>query len=73
MAFLNKGIKITLTDERDGKKKKDVFHFEGGLKEFVKFLNNNKDALHEEAIYFEISKKTWNWKLPCSILTGITN
>ena len=57
MAFLNKGIKITLTDERDGKKKKDVFHFEGGLKEFVKFLNNNKDALHEEAIYFEISKK----------------
>lgn len=57
MAFLNKGIKITLTDERDGKRKKDVFHFEGGLKEFVKFLNNNKDALHEEAIYFEISKK----------------
>ena len=57
MAFLNKGIKITLTDERDGKKKKDVFHFEGGLKEFVKFLNNNKDALHEEAISFEISKK----------------
>lgn len=57
MAFLNKGIKITLSDERDGKKKKDVFHFEGGLKEFVKFLNNNKDALHEEAIYFEISKK----------------
>ena len=57
LAFLNKGIKITLTDERDGKKKKDVFHFEGGLKEFVKFLNNNKDALHEEAIYFEISKK----------------
>ncbi|SCJ33413.1 DNA gyrase subunit B [uncultured Eubacterium sp.] len=57
MAFLNKGIKITLTDERDGKKKKDVFHFEGGLKEFVKFLNNNKDPLHEEAIYFEINKK----------------
>ena len=57
MAFLNKGIKITLADERDGKKKKDVFHYEGGLKEFVKFLNNNKDPLHEEAIYFEISKK----------------
>ena len=57
MAFLNKGIKITLTDERDGKKRKDVFHFEGGLREFVKYLNNNKDALHEEVIYFEISKK----------------
>ncbi len=57
MAFLNKGIKITLTDERDGKKKKEVFHYEGGLREFVKFLNNNKDALHEEVIYFEVSKK----------------
>lgn len=57
MAFLNKGIKITLSDEREGKKKKEVFHYEGGLKEFVKYLNNNKDPLHEQAIYFEISKK----------------
>jgi len=57
MAFLNKGIKITLTDERDGRKKKEVFHYEGGLKEFVKHLNNNKDALHQEIIYFEVSKK----------------
>ena len=57
MAFLNKGIKIVLSDEREGKKKKEVFHYEGGLKEFVKHLNNNKDALHEEIIYFEVSKK----------------
>lgn len=57
MAFLNKGIKITLTDERDGKKKKEVFHYEGGLKEFVKYLNNNKDVLHPEVIYFEVQKK----------------
>lgn len=57
MAFLDKGIKITLIDERDGKKKKEVFHYEGGLKEFVKYLNNNKDALHQEVIYFEVSKK----------------
>ncbi len=57
MAFLNKGIKITLTDEREGSKKKEVFHYEGGLKEFVKHLNNNKDALHQEIIYFEVSKK----------------
>ncbi len=57
MAFLNKGIKITLTDEREGKKKKEVFHYEGGLKEFVKHLNSNKDALHEEVIYFEVMKK----------------
>ncbi len=57
MAFLNKGIKIVLSDEREGKKKKEVFHYEGGLKEFVKHLNHNKDALHEEIIYFEVSKK----------------
>ncbi len=57
MAFLNKGIKIVLSDEREGKKKKEVFHYEGCLKEFVKHLNNNKDALHEEIIYFEVSKK----------------
>lgn len=57
MAFLNKGIKITLSDEREGKKKKEVFHYEGGLKEFVKHLNSNKDALHPEVIYFEVQKK----------------
>lgn len=57
MAFLNKGIKITLADEREGQKKKEVFHYEGGLKEFVKHLNSNKDALHNDVIYFEVSKK----------------
>ncbi|MGN0658118.1 MAG: DNA topoisomerase (ATP-hydrolyzing) subunit B [Emergencia sp.] len=57
MAFLNKGIKITLADEREGKKKKEVFHFEGGIREFVKYLNSNKDPLHEEIIYFEVIKK----------------
>ena len=53
MAFLNKGIKISLADERDGKKKKEVFHYEGGLKEFVTHLNSNKDVLHKDVIYFE--------------------
>ena len=57
MAFLNKGIKITLADERAGSKKKEVFHYEGGLREFVKYLNNNKDPLHNEVIYFEVAKQ----------------
>lgn len=57
MAFLNKGIKITLVDEREGKKKKDVFHFEGGIKEFVQHLNKDKEILHPDVIYFEIIKK----------------
>ncbi|MEG0923816.1 MAG: DNA topoisomerase (ATP-hydrolyzing) subunit B [Anaerovoracaceae bacterium] len=57
MAFLNKGIKITLSDEREGKKKKDIFHFEGGIKEFVQHLNKDKEILHPDVIYFEIIKK----------------
>ena len=57
MAFLNKGVKITLTDERVGKKKQEEFHYEGGIKEFVAHLNHNKDAIHENIIYFEVSDK----------------
>ena len=57
MAFLNKGIKIVLKDEREGKKKKEEFHYEGGIKEFVKHLNTNKEPIHPEVIYFELIKQ----------------
>ncbi len=57
MAFLNKGIKITLTDERDKKPRKDVFHYEGGIQEFVKHLNKNKEILHKTIVYFSVAKK----------------
>lgn len=56
MAFLNKGIKITLKDEREGQKKTEVFHYEGGIKEFVKHQNKNKEVIHPDIIYFEVSK-----------------
>ncbi len=56
MAFLNKGIKITIRDEREGQKKQEVFHYEGGIKEFVKHQNRNKEVIHPEIIYFEIIK-----------------
>ena len=55
MAFLNKGIKITLSDNRE-EKKKEVFHYEGGLSEFVRHLNKNKEVLHKDVIYFEVIK-----------------
>ena len=58
MAFLNKGIKIIFKDEREGQKRSETFHYEGGIKEFVKFQNQNKTPLHEDIIYFEISKET---------------
>ena len=57
MAFLNKGIKITLEDKREDRKKKEVFHYEGGIKEFVLHQNKNKEAIHSEVIYFELIKE----------------
>ena len=56
MAFLNKGIRISITDEREEKPKKEVFHYEGGIKEFVQYLNRNKDAVHPDIVYFESTK-----------------
>jgi DNA gyrase subunit B len=56
LAFLNKGIRIVLTDERLSTPRTAEFKFDGGLKEFVKFLNTNKTLLHPEPIYFEGSK-----------------
>ncbi len=56
LAFLNKGIKILLIDERAGQEKEREFMFEGGVKSFVQYLNKNKEPLHEEPIYFEFLK-----------------
>ena len=58
MAFLNKGIKIVFKDEREGQKRSETYHYEGGIKEFVTYLNKNKDALHPDVIYFEIVKES---------------
>jgi DNA gyrase subunit B len=55
LAFLNKGIKITLTDEREGGKN-EVFYYEGGIKSFVEYLNRNKEVLHDKTIYVEGKK-----------------
>ncbi len=57
LAFLNKGIKISITDERSKKKKEHTFKFEGGIKSFIEFLNRNKDVIQREPIYFEGKKE----------------
>ena len=51
LAFLNKGVQISLTDERDGHS--ETFHFEGGIIEYVKYVDNGKDAINAEPIYIE--------------------
>ncbi len=58
LAFLNKGIRITIEDKREGAQKHETFHYEGGIIEFVEFLNKNKVLLFEKPLYFEGKKGT---------------
>ena len=53
LAFLNKGLRLTLTDKRSGEEKQETFHYEGGISEYVKFLNKNKTPIHEEIIHLQ--------------------
>lgn len=53
MAFLNKGIKIKLKDEREEREKEEIFHYEGGIKEFVRHQNKNKEVIHQDVFYFD--------------------
>ena len=53
LAFLNKGLKLILEDHRQTPHKKNEYHYEGGIKEYVAYLNRNKTPIHEEIIYVE--------------------
>ncbi len=54
LAFLNRGLKITIKDERSDKE--NIFQYEGGIISFVEYLNKNKEVLHEQPVYFSRSK-----------------
>lgn len=56
-AFLTKNLKIRLVDEREGQEKEKEFHYEGGIQEFVTFLNKGKEALYPDVIYCEGEKE----------------
>ena len=56
IAFLTKGLKIVAEDKREEEPKEVVFHYEGGIKEFVQYLNRSNTALYEDILYFEGSK-----------------
>src|SRR5437868_6220507 len=64
LAFLNKGLKITLTDEREEPARSSEFLFIGGIAEFIKHLNKGKNVLHDKPIYFEGERD-----LPNGVLT----
>ncbi len=53
MAFLNKGLKIVLLDERDGQPDEQTFHYEGGIASYVEYLNKNKTPMFEKPIYID--------------------
>jgi DNA gyrase subunit B len=57
-AFLNKGIRITIKDEREEPEKSHEFYYKGGIAEFVKHLNKNKSTIHDKPIYFERENDT---------------
>ncbi|MCU1257659.1 MAG: gyrase subunit [Bryobacterales bacterium] len=57
LAFLNKGLKITLTDEREDPVKSHTFVYAGGISEFIKHINTGKSVLHEKPIHFEATAK----------------
>jgi DNA gyrase subunit B len=56
LSFLNKGVMITLSDERAGQEKSETFHAKGGLKEFVQHLNINRKPLHSEVVYVDTTR-----------------
>jgi DNA gyrase, B subunit len=58
MAFLTKGLRISLTDKREEGKKTDSFHYEGGIMEYVSYLNKNQTVLYDKIIYCEGKKGT---------------
>ena len=70
LAYLNKGITISLTDRRikeeDGSFKKEIFHSDEGVKEFVRFLNRNNEALIDDVIYLNTEKN--NTPIECAIM-----
>ncbi|HQK16015.1 MAG TPA: DNA topoisomerase (ATP-hydrolyzing) subunit B [Polyangiaceae bacterium] len=69
MSFLNAGLVITLTDEREGDRRK-VYEYKGGIREFVDLLNRNKEPIHEEVIYIEASAQHEN-NLPIQVAIAI--
>jgi DNA gyrase subunit B len=72
LSFLNKGVTITLKDERPGQERADEFHAKGGLQEFVKHLNTTRKALHNDVMYLETTRDDIGIELAMQYNDGYT-
>ena len=72
IAFLNKGLKITLHDKREAEKEQRVFHYEGGIISFVDYLNKSKEAVHPQVIYFETEQNNVEVEIALQYTTAYT-
>ncbi|RLF51487.1 MAG: DNA topoisomerase IV subunit B, partial [Thermoplasmata archaeon] len=70
LAFLNAGLEIEITDERTGKH--DVFKYDGGIQEFVRYINRNKTPLHEKPIYFKSKREDVEVEIAIQYTDGYT-
>ena len=68
MAFLTKGLRIVLRDWREEELHEHIFHYEGGIKEFVTYLNKSKTPLYDQIITARGSETECMWKSPCSTM-----
>lgn len=67
MAFLNKGLRISIEDKREGREKKESFCYEGGIREFVQYLNNNKETINKNIFYFETKKEDEGYEVEVAL------
>ncbi|WP_195948250.1 DNA topoisomerase (ATP-hydrolyzing) subunit B [Paraclostridium bifermentans] len=72
LAFLNKGVNIVLEDKREDQEKIKKFHYEGGLREFVKHLNKTKTGIHDDIVYIEKKVKDYMVEVALQYTDGYT-
>ncbi len=73
LAFLNKGLRIILVDDREIEQKKETFIYEGGISEYVKYLNKNKTPIHEQIIYLSGQEDNISVEVALQYNTGYTS
>jgi DNA gyrase subunit B len=66
LAYLNAGVRITFTDSRLAEPRVETYYYEGGIQEYVAYMNREKEPLHEEVIYIQGERNGFKWKYRCS-------